>query len=247
MDDAQPTQQAEDRPPFPTYAEFEEQDGRPPDISEAYQRLIWPITGDFPSAILVMKEPQKNTGDAEPFFNPETGEWHEIASHSITSEKVSAIEASVYNLEAWSTVWGDYHMEHANPENPQCEYVTYGDLSDDERPFAENPMREDWTWNGWEEDSDTEFLSRCCGQDRPIGKVGRTLEVRPSEGNDFVSIKDYVGGEFIALSPCGCLWSDSKKTRSGAPMAYEHARRYHRSLVDSTSGVAAMGRVEVEH
>lgn len=205
MGDAQTTQQAEDGPPFPTYAERKVQDGRAPRITEAYRRLIWPISGEFPSAILVMKEPQKNTGDAEPLFNPETGEWHEIASHSITKKKVSAIKASLYNLDAWSTMWGEFHMEHADPEDPQCEYITYDDLSDDDRPFAENPMREDGTWNGWEEDSDTEFLVRCCGEDRPLNKAGRKIEVRPSEGNDFVTVKDYVGGEFVISSPRSCL------------------------------------------
>jgi hypothetical protein len=166
--------------------------------------LIWPITGEFPFAISVMKVRRRNTGDAEPLFNPATGEWHEIASHSITRKKVSAIEASVRNLDEWSYDWEDYHMEHADPENPECEYITYGDLSDDDRPFAANPMREDWTWD-WEEDSDKEFLVRCCGEDRPLGKAGRTLEVRPSEGNDFVTIKDYVGGKSVALSPCRSL------------------------------------------
>lgn len=197
--DAQTTEQAEDGPPFPTFLERKVQDGIQTFISRSYQRLIWPLTGEFPSAISVMKKPHQDTGDEEPFFNPETGERHEIASHSITKKKVSAIEAHLWNLDAWSMLWEEEHIEHADPANPKCEYITYGDLDDDDRPWAENPMREDWTWS-WEEDSDKEFLIRCCGKDRPLGKAGRRLEVRPSEGNDFVTIKDYVGGEFVTSS-----------------------------------------------
>jgi hypothetical protein len=111
-------------------------------------------------------------------------------------QKVSAVEASLKNLDHWGQVWEDFHMEHANPENPQCEYETYDDLDDFDPPFAQNPMREDGTWD-WEEDSDTEFLVRCCGKDLPLGKGGRRLEVRPSEGNDFVTVKDYVGGKYV--------------------------------------------------
>jgi hypothetical protein len=86
-------------------------------------------------------------------------------------------------------------MEHADPAYDECEFVSYGDLDHGVRPFAEEPERQDGTW-GWDEPSDTEILIRCCGEDRPLGKRGLTLEVRPSPGNDFVTAKDYVGGEW---------------------------------------------------
>lgn len=85
-------------------------------------------------------------------------------------------------------------MEHADPSYDECEFVTCGDLDNAVRPFAQDPMREDGTWS-WDESSDTEILVRCCDDDRPLGKKGLTLEVRPSPGNDFVTVKDYVGGE----------------------------------------------------
>jgi hypothetical protein len=31
------------------------------------------------------------------------------------------------------------------------------------------------------------------------------IEARPSEGDDFVTVKDYVGGEFVTSSPCRSL------------------------------------------
>lgn len=58
------------------------------------------------------------------------------------------------------------------------EYITYGDLSDEDRPYANEPVE-----NGsWEEDSSTEFLIRCCENDRPLRKRGLKIKVTPSAG-----------------------------------------------------------------
>lgn len=53
-------------------------------------------------------------------------------------------------------------------------------------------MHED---GSWEDDSDTEFLAACCGSERPWNKDVK-LVVLPAEGCDFVTIRDYVSGEF---------------------------------------------------
>ncbi|CAD0107891.1 unnamed protein product [Aureobasidium uvarum] len=192
MAETQNTQQDEDSPPYPTFNERKIEDNKRPYFSAAFKRLIWPVRGEFPSAISVMPEPHRNIGTPQPLFNPETGEWHEITSQSITDTKVSHLEASLANLDSWERNWERVHMEHADPEYDECEFVTYGDLDNDERPFAGEPEREDGTWS-WDESSDTEILVHCCGEDRPLGKEGLTLEVRPSSENNFVTVKDYVG------------------------------------------------------
>jgi hypothetical protein len=204
MADARNIRQDEDGPPYPTFNERRYENGKAPIFSGAYERLIWPIRGEFPSAIAVMTEPHRNTGTPGPLFSPETGEWHEIASQSITNTKLSYLEASLSNLDSWDRDWERKHMEHADPANDECEFVTYGDLDNDVRPFAEEPQerQQDGTWS-WDEPSDTEILVRCCGEDRPLGKRGLVLEVRPSPGNDFVTVKDYVGGEFDRV---GCMY-----------------------------------------
>jgi hypothetical protein len=191
----------EDRPPYLSFDESRYANGKAPLFSGAYERLIWPLRGEFPSAISVMVEAHRNTGTPETFFNPETGKWHEVASQSITNPKVSHLEASLSNLDAWDRTWERKHMEHADPAYDECEYVTYGDLSNDERPFVQEPERQDGTWS-WDEPSDTEILVRCCGEDRPLGKTGLTLEVCPSPENDFVTIRDYVGGELVVFGVC---------------------------------------------
>jgi hypothetical protein len=194
MADARSVRQDEDGPPYPKFDECRYENGKAPIFLGAYERLIWPIRGEFPSAISVMTKPHRNTGTPEPLFNPDTGEWHEIASQSITNTKVSYLEASLVNLESWDRNWEQKHMEHADPAYEECEFVTYADLNNDVRRFAEDLMRQDWTWS-WDEPSDTEILVHCCSEDRPLGKRGLTLEVRPSPGNDFVTVKDYVGGK----------------------------------------------------
>ena len=193
MTEAQNARQGEDGPPYPTFLERRFENNKPI-FSGPYERLIWPIRGEFPSVISVMTEPHRDTGTAQPLFNPETGEWHEIASQSITNPKVSYLEASLKNLDFWDRNWERKHMEHADAAYDECEFVTYGDISNDVRPFAQEPEREDGTWS-WYEASDTEILIHCCGEDRPLGKEGLTLEVRPSPGNEFITVKDYVGGK----------------------------------------------------
>lgn len=86
-----------------------------------------------------------------------------------------------------------WHAHHraGEPAGADPPYVTYGELSDKDRPYAAEPGED----GGWEEDDDAEFLVRCCGQDRPLGKRGLTLVVVPAEGRDFVTVHDYVSGE----------------------------------------------------
>ncbi|KAI9643834.1 hypothetical protein NHQ30_007185 [Ciborinia camelliae] len=159
-------------------------------FSPATKRLFWPLDGVFPTSISVMKTP-RSPDDLEPYFQPNIGGrgspiWHEISRLPLTEPKVSSIEASVYDLNQWEFDWVAWHRDHAGGElNP--EYATYGDLSDKDRPYANN-KKKDGRW----EDSDTEFLLKCCGEDRPLGKRGIKLVVTPSAGNHFVTVHDYV-------------------------------------------------------
>lgn len=46
-----------------------------------------------------------------------------------------------------------------------------------------------------EKDSDTEWMVACCGEERPLNKDMK-LEIKPAEGCQYVTIRDYVSGEF---------------------------------------------------
>ncbi|KAK1590376.1 uncharacterized protein LY79DRAFT_555156 [Colletotrichum navitas] len=186
-----------------SYRSFEELRGDPTIavvFSAAAKRLFWPLDGVFPTALSVMKTP-RSANDLEPYFQQTLagGIWHEIAQLPLTQPKVSLVEASVYDLEQWEFNWVAWHTHHeGEPANP--EYVTYGDLSDKDRPYAAEPKED----GSWEEDSDTEFLVRCCGQDRPLRKRGQKLVVTPAAGGHFVTIHDYVSAVhpwLMALRP----------------------------------------------
>jgi hypothetical protein len=186
-----------DEPPYRSYKELGRDDIRVR-FSPATKRLFWPLDGVFPATISVMKTP-RSPNDLEPFFRPDTegsgsggGTWHEISQLPLTEPKVSSVEASVADLDQWEADWIEWHGHHTAEEFNQ-EYVTYGDLSDEDRPWAEEPKED----GSWEEDSDTEFLIRCCGEDRPLRKRGLKLVVTPPVGGDhhFVTIHDYVSGK----------------------------------------------------
>lgn len=169
-----------------------------------------------------MKTP-RGADDLEPFFQEtnEGGVWHEIAQLPLTEPKVSSLEASVYELEQWEYDWAAWHgpwhgIREGGLVDP--EYVTYGELSDEDRPYAKE-ARED---GSWEEDEDAEFLVRCCGEDRPLGKRGQRLVVRPAEGGEFVTVRDYVSGKWNVLRVLGMLLMVGFDG-SCAPLAYELA------------------------
>lgn len=186
------------QPAEPTYPSFEELRSNEERVlfSPAAKRLYWPLEGIFPSAISVMRT-ARSVGELDPFFRPDTsgsgsgsGTWHEISSLPLTDPKVSSVEASLRDLDQWESDWLAWHRDHTTPEF-NAEYVTYGDLSDEDRPYANEPDED----GSWEEDSDTEFLIRCCGDDRPLRKRGLKIKVTPSTGNKFVTVHDYVSGK----------------------------------------------------
>lgn len=167
------------------YPSFEElaSDRRRPGFSEDFRRLCWPLSGTFPSALAVMKTMRGALEEMEPLHRGD-GSWHEIALLPLTEPKVSSIKATIPLLDQYEPDWVRWHENHNTSK-----YVTYGDLDDDTRPFGE--QQEDGTW---EADSDTEYLAKCCGQDRPVHKNGLAVQVKPSAGGDFVTIRDYVSG-----------------------------------------------------
>lgn len=152
-------------------------------FSEDFKRLYWPLKGTFPIALAVMKTMRGALEDMEPLQRRD-GSWHEISSLPLTEPKVSSIKASIPMLNQYEPDWVRWHKDHE-----AAKYVAYGDLDDDTRPFGE--QQEDGTW---EADSDTEYLARCCGQDRPVHKQGLAVQVKPAEGMEFVTIREYVFG-----------------------------------------------------
>ncbi len=151
---------------------------------ESTDRLYWTLAGDFPACISVMKTFRNGRDGLEPFQNTD-GTWHEIAFLPVKQPPVSSIVASLEFLKDWEHDWVEHHERHEG-----AEYVMYGELGDEDRPYSRE-MKED---GSWEEDSDTEFLNKCCGRGRPMYWRDLTLYVAASTDKGFVTIKDYVSG-----------------------------------------------------
>lgn len=179
---AQPAGPSDKDPPYRSFKKLTGDSTVAVVFSSAAKRLFWPLDGVFPTALSVMKT-SCSADELEPYFQQtlDGGILHEIAQLSLTEPKVSSIEASVYDLEQWEFSWVAWH-EHHEGEPADPEYVTYGDLSDEDRPYATEPKED----GSREEDSNTEFLVRCCGQDRPLGKRGQKVVVTPAAGSHFV-------------------------------------------------------------
>ncbi|KAJ3480461.1 hypothetical protein NLG97_g8067 [Lecanicillium saksenae] len=187
---AEATSDVEGEAPYPSFEERREQGHRFSCVPEAC-RIYWPLEGTFPSNIAYMNPMGKlnrmrNLEDLEPLYQPETDTWHEIASMPFTTMKVSSIRLSLRELHDWEWRWIGFHRECGEE---QKEYVTCGDLDDEDRPYRSEADED----GNWEVDSDTEFLIKCCGKDRPLKKKGRSLTITPAEGNTFVTIRDYLG------------------------------------------------------
>ncbi|KAM7212417.1 LysM domain containing protein [Rhypophila decipiens] len=154
-------------PPYRSWKELQTDNIRVR-FSPIIKRLFWPLRRDFPAGISVMKSSRGARDDLGPLFQETDdggGIWHEIADLAVSEPK--------------------WHREHSDTE-----YVTYGELDGDIRPYAnKQPDEED---GDWEKDSDTEFLIRCCGTDRPVRQRRRKTVITPSEGKDFVTVRDYV-------------------------------------------------------
>ncbi|KAI3390588.1 hypothetical protein diail_9115, partial [Diaporthe ilicicola] len=185
---SQPAGPSDEGPPYRSFKELRNDRTVAVFFSVAAKRLFWPLDGVYPTALSVMKTP-RSADDLVPYFQqtPGGGIWHEIAQLPLTQPKVSSVEVSIEDLDQWESDWVERHGYHEG-ERFGPEYVTYGDLSDEDRPYA-SEAKED---GSWKEDSDTEFLIRCCGEDRPLRKRGRKLVVTPAAGGHFVTVHDYV-------------------------------------------------------
>ncbi|KAH7631478.1 hypothetical protein B0T09DRAFT_302981 [Sordaria sp. MPI-SDFR-AT-0083] len=158
-----------EEPPFLSFKELKNAGVRRVIYTPAAERLYWEFDGVFPTstAISIMKNEKGAKDDLEPFFNPDTGTWHEISQLPLTEPKTSSFEVSVFDLEGrrWERDWDEWHKYHQDSQRYEST-----------------------------EDSGAEVLIKCCGEDRPFRKplpVDVKLVVTAgSEG--FITVRDFV-------------------------------------------------------
>ena len=166
----------------------------PPGFAQYTFRNMWHLSGEFPACVSVLRV-KRVEESAEPFFRSigDGGTWHETADWPMTEPKVSSIDVSSYELKVLESHWVAFHLERCDDDG---EWVEYGELG---RTDLKPTIKEMKPSNG-ECRSDTKCLIRCCGQERPVGRSGQKLTVTPSPGHDFVTVKDYISGEFELCS-----------------------------------------------
>ncbi len=142
-------------------------------------RLVWSFSGSLETSISVMASAY-NVDVLEPYYQPAAGggsPWHVISKSSLTHPPVSAIVATVVDLEIWESDWKDFHRNHSEPDSyNESEDLQYGDLPDYDP----------------EKDEDPPHLLVCCGTDRPRNKSGGVLVTASQSGPGFVTVHDYI-------------------------------------------------------
>jgi len=162
---------------YPTDKELRSS-GITPQSTLATIRLVWSFSGSLETSISVMASAY-NVDVLEPYFQPTSGgsPWHVISKSSLTYPPVSAIVATVRDLELWESDWEDFHENHSDPYSyTESEDLQYGDLPDYDP----------------EKDEDPPHLLVCCGTDRPRNKSGGVLVTASQSGPGFVTVHDYI-------------------------------------------------------
>jgi hypothetical protein len=171
--------EADSRPAqYPTYTELRSSDVVPYPTRDAV-RLVWSFSGSLETSLSVMASAY-NTDVLEPYFQHTAGggsSWHVISQSPLTHPPVSAIMATVDDLELWESDWLDFHRNHSDPDSYQeSEDLQYGDLPDYDP----------------EKDKRPPHLLVCCGSDRPRHKSGGVLVTASPSGPGFVTVHDYI-------------------------------------------------------
>jgi hypothetical protein len=170
----------------PVYLSHEEAKEVARGAPDSIQRILWPLDSrPLRDAISVMAS-TNNPDVLEPYYNEDTGKWHEISKLPLKVPKVSSIEVSVDELESWESDWLECHEDHFLPD----EEAEPGML---EWEVLERPKHSD---GGVEEDDvhqESELrVLKCCGSSRPIGKDAKLLVTPDSDGDGFVTLRDYL-------------------------------------------------------
>ncbi|KAF2968640.1 hypothetical protein GQX73_g4878 [Xylaria multiplex] len=164
---------------LPSYEEFRHAGQLPYHTPEA-DRVFWTLNGPLHSSVWIMSH-----GSLKPYAQ-ETDEsnptWHPISQCPLTEPKISTITVKVDNLDRWEDDWLEIHREHAPElEEPEAGEYRYGPLPDYDPERDEESLSEERPLH----------LLECCDTPRPRGKIS-TIVVKPSPGNEFVTIHDYL-------------------------------------------------------
>lgn len=169
------------RDTYPTFSELRSRDVMPYPTLAAV-RLVWSFSGGSLETSLSVMASAYNIDVLEPYFQQTVGggsgsPWHVVSKSPLTHPPVSAITATVDDLELWESDWLEFHENHSDPDSyTESENLKYGTLPDYDP----------------ENDRDPPHLLKCCGTDRPRGKEGGVLVTASPSGPGFVTVHEYI-------------------------------------------------------
>ncbi|KAI1109755.1 hypothetical protein F5Y14DRAFT_431321 [Nemania sp. NC0429] len=167
---------------LPSYEELRRAADPVPIYSPEADRIYWTLNGPLHSSIWFLSH-----GSLKPYAQG-TDEsnltWHPISQYPLTEPKISSITVSVSPLDDWEGDWLELHRRHADPD-PRSNYCEsrWGPLPD--YIYIPDPDREE------EPEGRGLHLLECCGFPRPR-HIKSSIVVKPSPGNEFITIHDYL-------------------------------------------------------
>lgn len=96
------------------------------------------------------------------------GQWHAISEESISLTPQSTITTRVSDFDTWDSDWLERHLDHADPDDPECIFVD----PDDGDP-----------------DNEHGDLLQCCGEKRPEPPGPLVIHATSKE---YVTVHDFV-------------------------------------------------------
>ncbi|KAL5327698.1 hypothetical protein ACEPPN_005401 [Leptodophora sp. 'Broadleaf-Isolate-01'] len=137
---ATPAAGSQQQPPSPSYPSMQELRHAQSTIQELPGKLglIWPLTGPLDSAAILTKQ---GPTAPEPYYNVTTGQYHTLATSSLTELKISSTTVRASELEL--------HAQHSDPD------------ADDNGPDVEWRAIPDWDPDV---DDGEMQLVKCCGE-----------------------------------------------------------------------------------
>jgi hypothetical protein len=202
-----PASQAAATQQFPTYPSYEELkdaqlrgcqamalyqnhmiEGPVPEVNYIYQlpgiHLIWDLNGPLASALSI----KQGDSEPEPYWSNDLGQWHHLATSSLTEPRISSITVRVDVLEQWYDNWFEDHRYHSDPPD-----------SDTSIEFAGGgngvwQVRADWDPETDEDEDEGEKydLVKCCGEMPPRDKNASLTVLPAKDGQGFVTLHDYL-------------------------------------------------------
>ncbi|RDW73470.1 hypothetical protein BP6252_07377 [Coleophoma cylindrospora] len=160
-------------------------EGPIPEVNYIYQLpgtcLNWYLSGPLTTAISI----KQGDNAPEPYWNNDLGQWHHLATSSLTEPRISSITVRVDALEQWYYNWFEDHRCHSDPPDADTPIELAGSGNGVWQVKADWNLEVDDEWNKYD-------LFKCCGEMPPRDKNASLAVLPAKDGQGFVTLHDYL-------------------------------------------------------